>query len=127
LTSLGQPKTLTMSSREIAELTKKDHKNVIRDIRAMLDSLQKDGSVLSHEEIQDVRGYTAEYRLDRELTMTLVTGYDIPMRHRVVTRLAELESSKPAPNPMQALNDPAVMRGLQRGRIVSNIQARVAK
>ena len=29
-----------MSSREIGELTGKEHKNVIRDIRTMLDSLQ---------------------------------------------------------------------------------------
>ena len=37
----------TMSSREIATLCEKEHKNVIRDIRNMLDSL--DGSLLNHE------------------------------------------------------------------------------
>jgi len=35
-----------MSSREISELTGKEHKNVLRDIRSMLDQL--DGSILSH-------------------------------------------------------------------------------
>ncbi len=40
----------TMSSREIATLCEKEHKNVIRDIRNMLDSL--DDSLLSHEYYQ---------------------------------------------------------------------------
>ena len=47
----------TMSSREIATLCEKEHKNVIRDIRNMLDSL--DGSLLNHEYYQiltDERG-----------------------------------------------------------------------
>lgn len=83
--------TLTMSSREIAELTGKEHKNVMRDIRNMLDVLGKDR--LSFERIyKDGAGRDQqEYHLDRELTLTLVSGYDIPLRHRVVTRVAELE------------------------------------
>ena len=47
----------TMSSREIATLCEKEHKNVSRDIRNMLDSL--DGSLLNHEYYQiltDERG-----------------------------------------------------------------------
>lgn len=83
----------TMSSREIAELTGKEHKNIIRDIREMLDALKKDGSNLSHVlEDKDVRGYTVCFHLDRELTQTLITGYSIPLRHKVIQRLNELES-----------------------------------
>lgn len=85
---------VTMSSVEIAELTGKLHKNVIRDIREMLDALQQDGSDLSHvSETKDGRGYTAEYHLDRELTETLLTGYSIPLRRKVIHRLHELEQA----------------------------------
>lgn len=84
---------VTMSSREIAELTDKLHKNVVRDIRVMIEELEKDGSNLSHQysEEKDQRGYTDCFHLDRELTETLLTGYSIPLRRRVIARLHELE------------------------------------
>ncbi len=90
----AQSPAQTMSSREIAELTGKDHANVMRDIRNMLDVLKKDA--ISFEGIyQDAYGRDKPcFNLDRELTMTLVSGYDIPLRHRVVTRLAELEAQQ---------------------------------
>lgn len=82
-----------MSTREIAELTKKQHKDVIRDVRVMRDALESDGADLRHlVEAKDGRGYTSEFQLDRDLTETLLTGYSIPLRHRVITRLRELEN-----------------------------------
>ncbi len=91
--------TQTMSSREIAELTGKDHKNVIRDIRAMLDELEKDGSDLSHQyrEEKDARGYTSCFHLDRELTDCLLTGYSVSARRRVIKRWHELEAKVASP------------------------------
>lgn len=87
-----------MTSREIAELTGKQHKHVIRDIREMLDALSEDGPVLDHvREDRDARGYTTNFHLDRELTETLITGYSIPLRHRVIRRLHELEERAAAP------------------------------
>lgn len=91
-TLVAPSNTVTMSSREIADLTGKQHKNVLRDISVMLDSLEKGGSDLSQVvRYTDERGRTSEVRLDRVLTETLLTGYSIPLRHRVVTRLQELE------------------------------------
>ncbi|EJO5052877.1 Rha family transcriptional regulator [Pseudomonas aeruginosa] len=98
----GQP--VTMSSREITELTGKQHKHVIRDIREMLDALEKDGPVLGHvREDKDSRGYTENFHLDRELTETLVTGYSIPLRHKVIRRLHELEEQVAQPAIPQTL------------------------
>ena len=91
-TIVAPSNTVTMSSREIAELTGKQHKNVLRDVNVMLESLEKVGSDLSQAvRYTDERGRTSEVRLDRVLTETLLTGYSIPLRHRVVTRLQELE------------------------------------
>lgn len=87
-----------MSSREIAALTGKQHKHVIRDIREMLSDLEKDGPVLDHVvETKDARGYTAEIHLDRELTDTLLTGYSAKMRLAVVRRWRELEEQAQQP------------------------------
>ncbi|MFL1477477.1 phage antirepressor KilAC domain-containing protein [Pseudomonas grimontii] len=91
-TLVAPSNTVTMSSREIADLTGKQHKNVLRDVNVMLETLEKAGSDLSQAvRYTDERGRTSEVRLDRVLTETLLTGYSIPLRHRVVTRLAELE------------------------------------
>lgn len=82
---------LTMSSREIAELTGKSHRNVKRDIESMLRDLQED--VLSFERIyrDSMNRQQTEYALDRELTETLLTGYSAVLRRRVIVRMRELE------------------------------------
>lgn len=89
--------TVTMTSSEIAELTGKLHAHVIRDIRAMLEAL-KDDPVLDHvREDKDARGYTENFHLNRELTETLITGYSIPLRHKVIRRLHDLEEQAARP------------------------------
>lgn len=88
---------LTMSSREIAELTGKEHKHIIRDIRVLLAEL--DGPDLDHVRTeQDVRGYTACIHLPKDLTLTLVSGYNVRLRHVIIKRWQELET---APQPKQ--------------------------
>ncbi|POA88023.1 phage antirepressor KilAC domain-containing protein [Pseudomonas protegens] len=99
-------RTVTMSSPEIAELTGKQHKHVIRDIREMLVELEKDGPVLGHvRETKDGRGYTTLFELDKELTETLLTGYSIPLRHRVIRRLNELQAKLDGPRVIATLPD----------------------
>lgn len=95
----GNAEQTTMSSREIAELTGKRHPDVKRDIRNMLEALGKGVSSFAHTYKDAQNKEQEEYALDRELTLTLVSGYDIPLRHRVVTRLAELENEPKALNP----------------------------
>ncbi len=93
LQSQNVAREVSMSSSEISDLTRKLHKNVIRDIREMLDELKKDGSDVSHvREDLDSRGYTSNLHLDRELTELLLTGYSVPLRLKVIRRLNELEA-----------------------------------
>lgn len=102
----------TMSSREIAELTGKEHKHVIRDIRVMIDALG-DGPDLGHVvESKDARGYTSGFDLPKRESLILVSGYDVHLRARIIDRWQELEAQAQPVDPMKALNDPATMRGL---------------
>ncbi|HAI1437689.1 TPA: Rha family transcriptional regulator [Escherichia coli] len=84
-------KPLTMSSRQIAEFVDKRHDNVVRDIRKMLNELEKD--VLKFEGIYlDQYGREKiEYHLDEEMTLTLVTGYDVKRRMVVIQEWKRLK------------------------------------
>ncbi|QWV14437.1 Rha family transcriptional regulator [Marinobacter adhaerens] len=107
LITAGNTQQLTMSSREIAELTGKRHPDVKRDIEVMLKALERDVSSFAHTYFDSMNRKQAEYRLDRELTETLVTGYSIPLRHRVIKRLHELEQRKAAPGWLENLSPQA--------------------
>ncbi|HBU6198758.1 TPA: Rha family transcriptional regulator [Citrobacter freundii] len=86
-----------MSSREIANLTGKQHKNVMADCRSMFESLNLQSAEFSAD-YQDNKGRTyQEYWLDQDLTMTLMMGYSIPLRHKVATRWRQLESGEALP------------------------------
>lgn len=90
---------LKMSSKEISEICEKEHKHVIRDIKKILEDLSLiDGPNLDHVESPlfsldfDTRGYISNIWLDKELTLTLVAGYNVKFRYQVVKRWLELES-----------------------------------
>lgn len=86
-----------MSSREIAKLTGKHHKHVLEDCRKMFESLNLQSAEFSAD-YQDEKGRTyQEYWLDQDLTMTLMMGYSIPLRHKVATRWRQLESGEALP------------------------------
>ena len=99
----GEP--LTMSSREIAELTGKQHSNVMRDIRTMMDAISMDSNLnpcckSTSYTGKDGRQYD-QYELDKDTCLTLLLGYDAVARMKVVRRWRELEAAaaQPALNP----------------------------
>lgn len=87
------PVSATMSSREIAVLTEKQHSHVKRDIESMLSELQEDVSSFGRIYFDSMNREQTEYALDRELTETLLTGYSAPLRRTVIARWRELEES----------------------------------
>ena len=96
----------TMSSLEIAELTGKRHADVMRDIRTMLRDLGQGLSNFAQAYRHPQNGQEFPcFNLPRDLTFTLVTGYSIPLRKKVIDRWMELEEVRkgPAPAPFAVL------------------------
>lgn len=84
-----------MTSKEIAELTGKEHFNVMRDIRKMLADLGEGVLKFEDTQINPQNGQSYPiFRLPKDLTITLVSGYNVVMRHRIVTRWQELEAQQ---------------------------------
>ncbi|MCA0338455.1 MAG: phage regulatory protein/antirepressor Ant [Proteobacteria bacterium] len=107
----GQNAPRTMSTREIAELCEKEHRHVLRDARKMLEALSLDDKGYAHFWAHPQNGQKyEELLLPRDLTMTLVTGYSIPLRKKVIDRLDELEQR--VADPSAIFSDPVAMRGL---------------
>lgn len=87
-----------MSSREIADLTGKMHKNVIQDIRTLIEQGAIDRLNFQPISYKDSYGRDQpEYLLDFDATMTLVTGYDAKLRAKVIRRWRELETGEAKP------------------------------
>lgn len=88
-------KPLTMSSRQIAEFTGKKHSNVMRDIREMYESLDIIDQLKTEfvEKINNLGFVVKEpvYNLDEEMTLTLVTGYDVKRRMIVIQEWKRLK------------------------------------
>ncbi|ELJ1587908.1 Rha family transcriptional regulator [Salmonella enterica] len=84
-------KPLTMSSRQIAEYTGKEHKHVRRDIKNMLQALGEDESKFGRIYIDSMNREQVEYDLNEELTITLVTGYNVVMRNTVIKEWQRLK------------------------------------
>lgn len=87
-----RPWCLAMSSREIAELTGKRHNNVVRDIERMLRGLGE--GLLKFEQTYRDPQNNQTYRyfsLPKDLTLTLVSGYNVRLRKKIIDRWIELE------------------------------------
>jgi phage antirepressor YoqD-like protein len=82
-----------MSSRQIAELTGKEHRNVARDIRAMCDGLGVDALSFEHIFFDSMNRQQTEYLLDEELTLCLTSGYDVKQRMAIIRHWKQMRDA----------------------------------
>lgn len=115
----------TMTSRDIAELTGKQHFHVIRDIEQMASDLHPNlDEGLKSTTYTDANGVSRkQYELDKEMTMTLVTGYSIPLRHAVIKRWQELERQQAPALPATYID--ALERLLESKKAEALLQAQI--
>ncbi|MEZ7718910.1 Rha family transcriptional regulator [Haemophilus paraphrohaemolyticus] len=86
--------SLTMSSREIAELCEKEHRSVLRDIDNMLSELEIQSAQFCADYI-DSRGRSYRcFNLPKDLTLTIIAGYNVKLRKRIIDRWQELENQQ---------------------------------
>lgn len=100
----------TMSSREIAELTGKEHRNVMRDIRDMLEQLRAAGGGLLNFErtYRDSQNKEQpEFLLPKRECLILVSGYSVLLRTRIIDRWAELEAAQTSALALPDFRNPA--------------------
>lgn len=93
IVALSNSQVQTMSSRELAELTGKEHKHVMRDIRTLKEQLGEMfvGAVQKRKSPQNLQEY-AEYLLDKHTASILLDKYK--GLARVPNRLQEEASLK---------------------------------
>ena len=89
-------KITSMSSVEIAELTGKQHSNVLRDIRVIIDDLKDSSNSSSQFEsstYKDANGIDRPcFLLNKVAAFVLVTGYSSELRDAVISRWQFLEN-----------------------------------
>lgn len=94
LMNASQPQT--MSSREIAELTGKEHKNVMADVRKMLSDLGLSTADFSAVYKDQQLIERPCFNLPKRETLILVSGYSVELRARIIDRWEELERQQAA-------------------------------
>ena len=107
---IQEEEKVTMSSREIAELTGKRHYDVLRDIRTIEPfyiQVYGDERKFALVEYKDTKGeMRPEYHLNKSQTLYLVSGYDPVLRAKVQKRWEQLEAERQNP-------DMLIYRGFQ--------------
>ena len=91
---------LTMSSREIAELTGKRHDHVMRDIQTMLIELHGENGIPKFRDTyvnqQNGQPYPC-FNLPKRESLILVAGYSVVLRAKIIDRWEELETKNKEP------------------------------
>ena len=121
---INKNKVQTMTSLEIAELTGKQHKNLMRDIRKMEIAWEKvNGLKFELVEYRDQKGQLRPcYKLNKTECLYIATKFNDEARAKLVLRWQELELQEqqrqqqlalPSPQKILALADNIIGEGLR--------------
>ena len=124
-----------MSSVAIAQVTGKSHKNIMRDIRELL---EQGVNELNFEPVEytDAKGEKRPcYQLTRKGCLILASGYNALLREKIIDRLEELELARQKTLPSEsfaALEErvralEASMRGLRPAGVSDYRKVRIAR
>ena len=117
--------SLTMSSVEIAQLCEKRHDHVMRDVRLMLEELEIQ-SPHFWGDYTDSKGRTYPcFYLPKDLTLTLIAGYNVKLRKRIIDRWQELEAKQAVQLPQtfaEALRLAADLEEQKQALLIENQQ-----
>lgn len=121
---------VTITSLEIAELTGKDHKHIMRDIRESLDKVVDGGvSKFGHTYInpQNKQSYPC-YKLPKREALILVSGYSVELRAKIIDRLEYLENQLKSNTPQLPQTYAEALRELaDKAEKVAELENKVAQ
>lgn len=90
--------TVTMTSREIAELVGSPHDSVLKTIRRLIDEGIVFGNETPYTHPQNGQTYS-QFNLSFRDTMVVASGYSAEMRAKIIDRWQELEAQAAKPTP----------------------------
>jgi phage regulator Rha-like protein len=98
---LTTTEALTMTSREIAVYTGKEHFHIMRDLGKMFAEMGDEGgaSRFGSSYISEQGKLMPMLRLPKRETMILISGYSVTLRAKIVDRWQELEAQVAQPVP----------------------------
>ena len=108
--------SMTMSSREIAELTGKRHDNVRADIQKMGEEL----SLIFQEKPEHSGGRPVmAYHLGKRECLILISGYSLELRARIIDRWQELERQRSLPAVPQSFAQALRLAAEQKAKLTT--------
>lgn len=114
-----------MTSLEIAETTGKQHSNVLRDIRNIVESLpENSGFNFELAEYTDSQGKPRPmYKLTKKDSLLLASGYDVVLRAKIINRWEQLEIKMQSLQPSQPALPQTYLEALKA--LVQSEEARI--
>lgn len=119
----------TMTSLQIAEVTGKQHSNVMRDIRNILEQLE-DKAQFKFElgTYQDANGQNRPcYILTKKDSLLLASGYDANLRARIINRWEELERANATQFPVPSTFSEALRLAAEQAERIEQQQKQIAE